>query len=192
MGQGYEILKRWKVRPGPLLDQRIRERIPARIVNELLHSRFDAVVPVPPRFHRAWEMRGGAAPRIAGWMGELLDLPVIDGLRTGPRSRGEARQAELGLEQRLTQPVRFEARKDQLRAVSRAARILLVDDFMTSGRTVRSAAAVLVREGFGPVRVFCLALRPALLGSGLSRGGIDRGIGGDPFAEVGGDLMKSG
>ncbi len=194
VGQGYEILKRWKIRPGQLLDERIRSRIPQSILEEFSRSPVDAIVPVPPRFHRAWEMRGGAAPRIAAWMGHLLDVPVVEGLSTLPCSRNEARQAELGLEKRLTQAIRFGARKEILQALSRQARLLVVDDFMTSGSTVRAAAQTLVREGFGPVRVFCLALRPALFGAGLTGGRFDRyqGLGRDELAKMGSHLMESG
>jgi ComF family protein len=112
------------------------------------------VVPVPLSpgrlrrrgYNQAWELARGLA-RELGWPG---DCRLLLRRRDGPA------QSTLPLARRAT----------NLRGafvappLARGARLLLVDDVMTSGNTAEQAARVLLRAGAGDVRVAVLLRTP--------------------------------
>ncbi|MCM2278779.1 MAG: hypothetical protein NDJ89_11955 [Oligoflexia bacterium] len=151
---GYRVLKRWKLTGGPLFNRRVLKLSADRTA---LWREFspEAVVPVPQRTWRSWEMHGSPSERIAQAVARELGVPVLPLLAPAPRRPGMRRQAELSGEERLSNPIRFQASPHALGG----ARLILVDDFMTSGRTLREAALTLRSAGSGEVHVFCLGVR---------------------------------
>jgi ComF family protein len=113
----------------------------------------DAIVPVPMHWSRKlW--RGVNSPQtIAERLAARLNIPLASRLLV--RRRRTAVQAQLSPRRR-----RANVRRAFLAGHDRdlpAARILLVDDVMTTGATVNEAAKTLARAGAGPIRAVVLA-----------------------------------
>ena len=155
IGNGYATLKKWKRYRGPLFDRQVLKS------NSLLLKTWnefnpDGIVAMPQQFRRAWSLGGNRAERIAEWVGCLLKVPVLSPLKMAIPDRNQKRQAERGLSQRLENPIHFFI--DPLELNSKK-RILLVDDFMTSGHTLHQAAKALKSAGLDQIHAFCLGIR---------------------------------
>lgn len=59
----------------------------------------------------------------------------------------------------MENPLRFKAIESRIGGLTQ---VILVDDFMTSGRTIKAASQALGKAGIGRVDVFCLGVRPRL------------------------------
>ncbi|MCM2322072.1 MAG: hypothetical protein NDJ90_02305 [Oligoflexia bacterium] len=156
----YRVLKRWKLTGGPLFNRTIL-RADDGLRESWREFNADAIVTVPQRAWRAWRMKGSPSERIARFVSAELSLPIVRALEPSLARRGTRRQAELSGEDRYANPIAF-APGERL---TPGARLILVDDFMTSGRTLREAAAALLSLGAGAVHVFCLGLRLTRSGS---------------------------
>lgn len=152
----YRVLKTWKKNRGFLFDRLVLTRPP-------LIPADCQLVPIPQRVPRAWSLGGSPAESLACWIARHSGAGI---LRPLGAVEHEFRQGELGLDGRLRNELRFEIRHGELRRVS-GNKILLIDDFVTSGHTVRAAARALrlVEPGF-EIHVYCLCLRPLRQGVG--------------------------
>ena len=118
-----------------------------------LAQSFDAVVPVPLHWRRRRERGYDQAALLAKPVARALGVPLwLRGLR---RVRATPRQAGL-------------ARADRLRNVENAfacaspgaaSRVLLIDDVVTTGATLRAATSALREAGIGHVVPLVLAVR---------------------------------
>ena len=155
IGRSYDVLRAWKKRTSPLADRWIlNPSQPA--LQSLAQSGAHALVPIPQGVARAWRLGRSPARQLCLWMSHRLELPMSECLAIEPRARS---QASLTLDQRLQRKTPFRLANPQTRELV-GRRILLVDDFVTSGRTVRGVAALLRRAGAADVQVACLGLRP--------------------------------
>lgn len=171
---GYRILKRWKVTQGPALDRKIL--IPdARLTQAWRARELDAVTWVPQQRERSWRLGACPAEKIARWVSMQIGVEARSALNPAARLAGQSRQAELRMQERMTHRLRF-AWNDESPPLAAGARVLLVDDFMTTGRTLRTAAQVLRSRGAVEVHVFCLGVRPFREGLG-SLGNVDSRLG---------------
>jgi predicted amidophosphoribosyltransferase len=159
---GYSVLKRWKKRKGTAFTRRILspDRLDpgGRLRKDHEGDRqtpLKAIVPVPQTFDRAWRLGGSPALEISESLGKLLQVPVLDALK--PRLGNRKRQAELSMAERLAEVLRFEIKE----GISIPESVLLVDDFMTTGQTLRSAALSLKFGGARRIRAYCLGVRIA-------------------------------
>lgn len=161
LGQGYTVLKSWKKKQGPISDHRVLQMDKAQI-EKLRSLALTAIIPIPQKTLRIWQMGGSASTRIGKWLGTLLDIPVVPLLLPNAGGIGSKRQAELPMADRMKNRIHFEindAMTEKL-ANPHSARILIVDDFITSGHTVRNAANALRGRGVGgELHVFSLGLR---------------------------------
>ena len=151
----YQVLKRWKSRRGLLFDRKVL------ISNDSLLETWrsfeaEAVVPIPQRFERAWKMRGSRSELIANWVGSQLKLPICSLLNVPTALTNQKRQAELNLQQRLQNSIRFIVPYPEL---SIPKRVILVDDFITTGHTLGQAALVLLNSGVEEIHAFGLGVR---------------------------------
>jgi len=121
-------------------------------------SRFEAsmpegVVPIPLHWTRRLRRGGNGPEAIAERLAQALDVPLATHLLI--RQRRTAPQASLPPAKRRTNMRgAFRAGRD---ADLAGARLLLVDDVMTTGSTVNEAAKVLVRAGAAQITVAVLA-----------------------------------
>lgn len=159
LSECYRILKKWKTRRGLLFDQQVLE-------SQIIHRRIEsltqktgahAVIPVPQNIRRSWQLSGSPADAIAVQLGRQLRVPVMRSLL--PAQKARFRQAELSAEQRLKNMIRFELNLKERPA--RGSTVILVDDFMTTGHTLRRAAYALKLTGVGRIHAFCLGFRPS-------------------------------
>jgi predicted amidophosphoribosyltransferase len=157
---GYTVLRAWKKRGSPLFDREAL-RWDAEARGRFLESegcrKAQAIVPVPQRWLRSWRLGRSPADVITRWLARETGLPIARILRPPPRT--SARQAQRGVQGRLENPLHFEVETSRL-LLKRLHHVILADDFMTSGRTLRAAATALGKAGIRDVEVFCLGVRP--------------------------------
>jgi len=117
---------------------------------DLLPDGVDAVLPVPLHWRRKTHRGFNQATEIAKPLARLLGLPMLRGFR-----RCKATPFQSGL-----------AAKDRTRNLRRAfkatrtithSHVLIVDDVLTTGATVRAVAKVLLANGVSKVSVLTLA-----------------------------------
>ena len=161
LGPGYRTIRRWKIVGGRLFDQRIL-KMDAHLRNKLRETEVSAVIPIPQRLRRAWNFRGSPADRVAQWISREIAIPFQPALAPSAKSHHAPRQAELKLNERFQNPIRFEFQKEYRPYLKKG--VILVDDFMTTGHTLRAAARLLNAHGISPVHVFCLGVRPSRTG----------------------------
>lgn len=114
-------------------------------------ARVDGVVPVPLHPQRAWQRGFNQADILAQGTARMLGCPVTPVLE---RRRATGQQAILGEEERVLN-VRGAFAAPDPKSV-RGKSLLLIDDVVTTGATLREAAAAL--KAAGAAHVFALAL----------------------------------
>jgi len=155
---GYRVLRKWKTQRGSLWDQQILQA-PTSLLSTWQSFSAEAIVPIPQPYSRAWTMRGSRAEILAKWVSYETRLPILPLLKSTEFTSLRKRQAELKLEERLQNPFRFKT----VYVPKPPKRVILVDDFMTTGHTIRRAASHLLSLGVDKLHVFCLGVRPTQL-----------------------------
>jgi ComF family protein len=137
-GEAVRLLKfGGKMRMAPLLAEAIRP-LAAALKG---HYRLDALVPVPLHPRRLRERRFNQAEKIASLVASATGLDFRR--RDLARTKYTRPQVELSGEERLVNVCgAFAARED-----FSGTRVLLLDDVITTGATVRECAAVLRNAG---------------------------------------------
>lgn len=153
LGPTHAILRHWKKAPNERLEDLFFEKH-TELFRELRALGTHAIVPVPQAAERSLSLAGGPARRLAHRLGRELDLPVQESLEVD-RSH---RQAGKTGARRYETPIEFQRSEETPTPES----VLLVDDFLTSGQTLRAACRVLRRSGVVRVHVFVLGFRPSL------------------------------
>lgn len=112
------------------------------------------VVPVPTTSRRVRTRGYNQALLLAREVARTLRLPLVEGL---VRTRGGATQVALHPSQRRANVKGvFAARENEIPRL-RGARVLLVDDVLTTGATAGAAASELVRAGAAEVTLLTFA-----------------------------------
>jgi len=132
----------------------------SRVLQELLARAFfnhglgfpDLIVPVPLHSARLRSRGFNQSLELAGFLGRVLGVSVVPGVLT--RQRNTVAQSSLTRGERLSNlKGAFTVRKE----LCRGRNIVLVDDVMTTGTTLRTCAAALRRQAAGRVEVLVLA-----------------------------------
>ena len=118
---------------------------------------FDLIVPVPLAPLRQLERGFNQAERIARRLGSRLQLPVETALRRSGLL--PSTQSRLGRSARRASRVDRYVARDAAGIENRS--VLLVDDVVTTGTTLRAAAGALRAAGAATVVGFALAATPA-------------------------------
>jgi ComF family protein len=116
-------------------------------------ARYDALVPMPLHWRRRFVRGFNQAELLAHVVSRRTGLPVLEALR---RRRHSPAQASLASASQRRANVRGVFALQYPSAIA-GKRLLLVDDVLTSGATVNSAAAVLAASGADRVSVLTLA-----------------------------------
>lgn len=141
---------------GGHLARELRELVPAG-------EAWDGVVPVPLHWRRRWARGFDQAERIARPLARLLGTSFLPVLR---RPRSTRRQARLSRTERLANPRgAFSITSPGLRGLAgrravEGLRLVLVDDVVTTGATLRAAAETLRSGGVREVMALAAARTP--------------------------------
>ena len=155
LAQGYEVLKSWKINRGLLFD-RIVLKSNTCLEQEWESFHADVIIPIPQKYHRSWDLGGNRAEIIAQWVSSTLKIPLLHGLGIEKKQR----QGGLNLDQRIHNSLKFFVRWDATQAIQKHRRVILVDDFKTTGRTLEKAAQSLKHCGVTHIHAFTLGIRP--------------------------------
>jgi ComF family protein len=137
-----------------VLAQRLHEAVAAAPV-----AAAELVLPVPLSRQRLAERGYNQAWELARRVARLAGLPARADVLLRPLET--AHQAALDRAERQRNLRRAFMVDPRQRAVLQGRRVALVDDVMTTGTTVREAAAALTRAGAASVQVWVLARTPA-------------------------------
>ncbi|MBC7692126.1 MAG: ComF family protein, partial [Methylotenera sp.] len=171
MAESSAILKTWKKHSSWAVERKVFKMSPLLLKSLRAHD-ITCVVPVPQTYSRSFELGGSPAEKIAGWASRELGVPMRSLLEKSPEVTSTSRQAELGMQERLVNPLGFRLRSEAHaeselpprtrvdRPGSRHERILLVDDFLTTGKTLRAAAEALLGMNPREIHLFTLGMRP--------------------------------
>lgn len=111
---------------------------------------FDAVIPVPLHWRRQWSRGFNQSELLARQVARRRGIPVLRALR-----RARATQSQTGLSN--TRRRKNVTGAFRVRGSFNGARVLLVDDVMTTGATGSACAAALKAAGAGSVTLLTLA-----------------------------------
>lgn len=177
VGPGAAILKAWKRSPNPAIARFLLPEIRAKLAG-LPDPRAPLVlIPVPQSVDRRWDLAGGSVWRLCETMlaargrrdDSILDVLTLESGKFLEPER--AQQAKSKGDERYFRRSTIAVRDVSEAALPADASVLLVDDFLTSGATLRSAVAAARKKletsgGFAgrPIRVgvFVLGFRPTL------------------------------
>ena len=160
----YGVLLAWKNRKAPLLTQRILKELRLKETLEGLGRRekFDFVTFVPQSHQRGWQLFGSTSATLAKMAAEALHVPLVAMLDVDRRRQAKStpRQAQRSLLERTNSDNPFCLTAHHRLRMIQHRRILLVDDFMTTGKTIKLAAQALQPLHPSSIQVFVLGLRP--------------------------------
>ena len=158
-GWTYHVLKSWKKRPGLLFDRQILHEIHPALWPELAH--VQAILPIPQDWRRSFALSGSPALKLARALSAAYKIPLRTNLlQTAPGPR----QAEQTFRNRIERKIMFYVRPDP-----ELSCVLLVDDFKTTGQTLRQAAIALQNSGIPEIQSWTLGTRPTASRSAPTR-----------------------
>lgn len=158
--QASRVLNLWKRTPGMDLDAVIRNQIQSWLeAQPKTHPLWstDCIVCVPQHPARVLELGRNPAAELAGWLGEKTRTNFETLTWHGARHRGQTtKNREKRLEHRILfrRPLTREGKSS-----FSAKRVLVVDDFWTTGSTLKSVARSLRAWGAIEIHAFVLARR---------------------------------
>ena len=109
-----------------------------------LASKAYVIVPIPTTRRRARTRGYNQARLLAEAVADRVDMPLVDALE---RRQGGPTQVGLHPAERRANVRRAFAVRSDARAIISGARVLLVDDVLTTGSTAEAAARPLVQAG---------------------------------------------
>ncbi len=156
-GRLRHLIMRMKIDRNELIARTLAELAWRKAGAELAALNVDVVTAVPMHALRRWK-RGTNPPRaIAERLAEKLGVPAAAGMLRLNRN--------VGVQVGLSRSARFRNVAGEMRVGKtyhlESARVLLVDDILTTGATCSEASRVLRRAGAVDVAVFVLARTPA-------------------------------
>ncbi len=163
----HSILKAWKEKQGSHLEQ-LLFRIDPVLLNELLKLEIDLIIPVPQHFKRSWKRGHSSSLAVARFFSRKLSVPTLELLSL---VRGHhPKQASLDQWNRnySSNPFLLDSKhQPTLQFLAQNAKILLVDDLITSGNTLAKAQER-IRDYFSRSQIWAAGLgyKPKKIGQG--------------------------
>ncbi len=159
IGGGYEVLREWKKIGSRAADRNLLELHPVfkTAILKMANLQADGVIAIPQSAPRTWVLKRSPAHRVAQQLSKQCQIRLLTGL--DQLSEHHPRQAVLNRDDRFRREERF-AFNPWLAPKLWGRRVILVDDFTTTGQTLRQAARALKRAGALEVHGFCLGIRP--------------------------------
>jgi ComF family protein len=156
-GRLRQLVMRTKVDRHGAIAHALAELAWRRLQHQLLELKIDVVTAVPMHRWRRWQRGTNGPLHIAARLAEKLAVPcagqMLRLVRNVPPQVG------------LSRPARFRNLAGEMAVGASyhlaAARVLIVDDILTTGATCSEAARVLLRAGAADVTVLVLARTPA-------------------------------
>jgi predicted amidophosphoribosyltransferase len=166
-GLTHEFLKAWKSGdPTGAIDRFVNQQIKANFTAKIdaiwKSGGWDWIVPIPQPSDRQWELHGGSAVRFAQIISEFTATPWVQLLQSHPE-KSPLRQRTLTRDERFLRQPHYKISKRRLElwhTPHQRLRILLVDDIITTGRTLISAAEFLQNQGIEVAAFLSLGYRP--------------------------------
>ena len=149
----HQVLRQWKKLGGILFSKQILSSSDS-LVSEWKNFGPDLIVPIPQDFRRKWKMSGSRTEEISRWVSGQLKTPWANLLKINPKKN----QAKLDVWDRMRNGNRFELKISPL--AGEFKKVILVDDFVTTGKTMRDAAQILLSSGVKSIHCFSLGIRP--------------------------------
>ena len=149
----HQVLRQWKKKGGVLFSKQIFSPSD-RLIQEWKNFRPDLIVPIPQSYERAWKLGGSRTEEICDWISNEIEIPWASLIKINPKKS----QAKLDVWDRMRNGNRFELKSTPL--IGKFKNIILVDDFITTGKTIRDAAQILLSSGVESVHCFSLGIRP--------------------------------
>ena len=172
VGEGYNVFKAWKMRPGRQFDGQIL-KLSEPMAKMIKNENIQAWISVPGFGLHVRHHYSSPLPscRIGAHLSHQTGTPLFEGVLIKTRQLFYSKQALLNLEGRLQNPLDFYCSQKQLLRLSSIDRLGIVDDVFTSGRTFQRAAMALRNVGFrGRIYLYALGIRPAIPGGQNPRG----------------------
>lgn len=148
-----DVLTRWKLHPQPALARPIAQWLRASPALAAAVAQADALVPVPLSAQRLRQRGFNQAAQLARLLApQKCLLTALQRPQETPSQRGLTRAARLrNLRRAFTVPAP---------ALVQGRHILLVDDVLTTGATLRGASQALLHAGAATVSVLAVARTP--------------------------------
>ncbi len=153
-GLGRELVHKYKYRNMPELARTLAHLAAIRLGESILAEKFDCITPTPLHFLRYLKRGYNQADLFANVLAGELKIPCSSLLW---RKKWTSQQSKLTKKQRISNLNGAFSVKNSQKTKNRA--ILLVDDVMTTGSTLASAAQVLLDGGAERVGVLVIARR---------------------------------
>lgn len=150
VGPASTLVRRMKYSDQPYLAKGAGAYMTAQLLR-LEWPMPDFLIPVPLSFMHWLERGYNQSLLLCESMAEILQLPVADIL---VRSSGDFSQAALSRKQRMELEGKTFKLKPKVSLSDKT--ILLVDDVMTTGSTLRKCGEILLEQG--PAKIYCLVL----------------------------------
>lgn len=146
--------QQWKKKPRGEVSQILFDW-PESLIHLWRQFKPEGIVPFPQVWERSWRLGGSPAFLLAESLSKVLQVPLLEGVQEVNK---EARQSFLNQQERYHQKRVFQIPN----FLRRYQRILLVDDFRTTGQSMNALARAFNQQGEKKIHAFFLGVSPPL------------------------------
>ncbi len=164
VGSTHQKIRAWKKRKSPLWDRHLLNpkglsstHCPPQFLNPLAW-----LIPIPQNPKRSTELGGNPALTIARWVSAHTKMKIEDRLFELPQAKIESQAKKDRWQRWVDTTDQPKLRSDAWKHLktNKTKHALLVDDFCTTGATLRAHAEPLLELGFDRVDALVLGYRP--------------------------------